>query len=144
MAVQVVAFVLGLEELAELGELLLHLQQPGVADDVAEGTGKGFDHVAVAVLVVAVELRAIMGDAAELFHIMHGVVRGHAHDGAHLITAAVIIRRPALAAYTVQALQDRIVGIALLLQIHTGGKTGRAAADYAYTRVFVHTEYTSL
>ena len=79
-----------------------------------------------------------MGDAAELLHIVHGVVRGHAHDGAHLIALAIVAGGPALAADSGGFLKDGVVGIALLLQIHARGQAGRAAADDADAYVFVH------
>ena len=142
VTVDVVALVLGLQQLAELLELLLHLQKSGDLQDVLLGL-EGLDYLAVLVFVVAVELGAVVGDAAELLHIVDGVVRGHAHDCAHLIAAAVEVRGPALAAYTVTLLQNAVILIALLLQIHTCGKPGRAAANYAYAGVLVHF-YTSV
>ena len=138
VTVDVIALILGLQQFAELGQLLLHLQQPGVADDVAQGSGKGLNDLAVGVLVVAVELGAVVGDAAELLHIVHGVVRGHAHDGAHLIALAVVVGGPALAAHSVRLLKDGVVGIALLLQIHARSQARRAAADDADTHILVH------
>ena len=45
---------------------------------------------------------------------------------------------PALAADAVEALENGVVGIALLLQIHARGQAGRAAADDADARVLVH------
>ena len=138
VAVDVIALVLGLQQLAELLELALHLEHPGVADDVAERTGKGLDHVALAVLVVAVELGTVVRDAAELLDVLNGVVGRNAHDGAHLVTAAVVVRAPALAADAVVALEDHVVLIALLLEIHAGGEARGAAADDGDANVLVH------
>ena len=136
--VEVIALVLGLQQLAEGGQLLLHLQQPGVADEIGKGLRKRLNDVAAAVLVIAVQLRAVVRDAAELFDILHRIVGGDAHDGAHFIPASVVMRAPALAAHAVQTLKNRVVFIALLLQIHTGAQTGRAAADNGDANVFVH------
>ena len=138
VAVEVIALVLGLQQFAEGLELLLHLEQPRIADDVSDGAGKGLDHLAGAVLVVAVELRTVMGDAAELFHIVHRVVGRNTHDGAHLITASVVMRRPALSADTVKALIDGVILIALLFQVHTSAQTSGTAADDGDANVFVH------
>ena len=116
----------------------MYLEQPGVLDDVADGAGERLDHLAGTVLVIAVELRAVVGDAAELFHIMYGVVGRNTHDGAHLIAASVVVRGPALAADTVEALIDGIVLITLLFQVHTRAQAGRTAADDGDANVFVH------
>ena len=138
VAVDVIALVLGLQQLAELLQLALHLEHPGILDDVAERAGKGLDHVALSVLVVTVELGAVVGDAAELFHVMNSIVGGNAHDSAHLIASAVVVGAPALAADAVIALEDHIVFVSLFLEIHAGGKTRRAAADDGDANVLVH------
>ena len=143
VAVDVVALVLGLQQLAEQLELLLHLQHPRILDDVDEGAGEGLDHVALGVLVVAVQLGTVVGDAAELLHVVHRVVAWHAHDGAHLIAPAVVMGRPALAAHAVLALQNGVVRVALLLQVHTGRQAGGASAHNTDANVLIHA-YTSV
>ena len=137
VAVQVVALILGLQQFAELLDLLFHLEQAGDLEDVFLRF-EGFDDLARAVLVVAVEFRAVVGDAAEFFHVVDGIVGGYAHDSAHLIAAAVVGRGPALAADAVEALEDGVVLVSLLLEIHACGETGGAAADDADTGVLVH------
>ena len=84
-----------------------------------------------------------MGDAAELLHIVHGVVRGNAHDGAHLIALAVVVGAPALAAHAILTLQDGVVVVALLFQIHAGREPSGAAADDADAGILVHV-YSSI
>ena len=138
VTVEVIALVLGLQQFAEGFELLLHLEQPGVLDDVSDSAGERLDHLAGTVLVVAVELRAVVGDAAELFHIVHCIVGRNTHDGAHLIAASVVMRRPALAADAVETLIDGVVLITLLFQVHTRAQAGRTAADDGDANVFVH------
>ncbi len=140
VAVEVVAFILGLQKLSEFLELSLHLQETGDLQDVLSGL-EGLDDLAQTVLIVAVELGAVMGDAAEFLHVMHGIIGRNAHDGAHLITAAVIPGRPALAAYPVVLLQDGIVLIPLLLQIHTCGKACGSASDDTDSDVFIHVQF---
>ena len=137
VTVDVIALVLGFQDLAQLLDLLLHLQQAGNLQQVLLGL-EGLDDLALGVLVVPVQLGTVVGDAAELFHIMDSIVGGHAHDGAHLIPAAIVVGRPALAAHPVKPLQDGVVGIALLLQVHACGKTGGAAADDADASVLIH------
>ena len=137
VAVEVIALVLGLQQLTELPDLSFHSEQARDLEDVLLGL-EGLDDVALGVFVVAVELRAVVGDAAELLHVVHGVVGGHAHDGAHLIAAALVGRRPALAAHAVKTLEDGVVEVTLLFQVHARGQARRAAADDADARIFVH------
>ena len=72
-----------------------------------------------------------MGEAAELFNVVDGVVGRNAHDGAHFIAAAIVFRTVALAADVILLLKDRIVLVTLLLQVHSGGKSRGARADDA-------------
>lgn len=129
--------ILGLQELAELLELSLHLEETGDLADVLLGL-KGLDDLAEPVLVVAVQLRAVVRDAAEFLYVVYCVIRRNAHDGSHLIAAAVVIRRPALSADTIVLLKDRVIFVSFLLQIHTCGKACRASSDDADSDVFVH------
>ena len=137
MTVQIIALVLRLQKLAELFHLLLHLEQARDLEDVLFRF-KGFDDVAALVLIVAVQLRAVVGNAAELLDIVHGVVGRNAHDRTHLIPLSVVMRAPALAADAVKPLQNGVVLIPLLLEVHARGKPGRTAADDADARVFIH------
>ena len=137
VSVDVVALVLGLQQLAEELDLLLHLQQARDLQDVLLGL-EGLDDLALAVLVVAVELGAVVRDAAELLHVVHGIVGGNAHDGAHLVALAVVLGRPAFAADSRGSLENRVVGIPLLLEIHAGGEARGAAADDGDANVLVH------
>ena len=137
MAVDVISLVLGLKELAELLELLLHLKKARDLSDVLLGL-EGLDDLAQSVLVVAVELRAVVSDAAEFLNVVHGVIGRNAHDRAHLIAASVVVGRPALAAYPVVLLQDRVVLVTLLLQIHACRKSRRTSADNTDLDVLVH------
>ena len=137
VAVDVVAFVFGLQKLAEFLELALHLEEARYFGDVLLGL-EGLDDLAHAVLVIAVQLRAVMRDPAEFLHVVHGVVRRDAHDGAHLIAAAVVVRRPALAADTVILLKDRVILVAFLFQVHAGRQACGASADDTDFRVLVH------
>ena len=128
VAVDVVAFIFGLQELAEAGDLLLHLQQTGDLREVLRGL-EGLDDLAVHVLVVAVQLRAVVGDAAELLDVVDRVVGRDAHDRAHLVAPPVVVRGVALAAHMVVPLEDGVILVALLLEVHGRGETRRAAAD---------------
>ncbi len=73
MTVYVISLVLGLEELSELLELLLHLEKSWDLEDVLLRFER-LDDFAVLVLVVTIELRTVVSDAAELFYIMYSVV----------------------------------------------------------------------
>ena len=138
VTVDIITLVLGLQQLTELLELTLHLQHPGVLDNVADRSGKGLNHIAGGVFVIAVEFRAVVGDAAEFLHVMDGIVRGNTHNGAHLITASIVVRRPALAADTVEPFINGIVFIALFLQIHACAEAGRATADDCDANILIH------
>ena len=96
------------------------------------------DDVALQVLVVAVQARAVMRDAAEVLDILDGVVRGNAHDGAELVTAAFVFGRMALATDPAVALEDGVVLVTCLLQVHACGKAGRATADDRDAYVLIH------
>ena len=137
MSVHIIAFIFGLQNLTEFLDLLLHLEQTRNLGDILLRL-EGLYHIAGAVFIVAVELRAIMGDAAKLFHIVHCIVGRNAHDCAHLISLAFVGRRPALAAHTVRLFKDHIIIIALFLQVHSGRETGRAAANDCYAYILVH------
>ena len=137
MSVDVIAFVLGLEDLAELLDLLFHLQKTGNLENVLLGLERLYD-LSVPVLVVAVEFRTVVSDPAEVLDILNGVVGGNAHDGAHLVASAVVMRRPAFSAYSVGSLKNGVILITLLFEIHACRKTGRAAAYYADACFFVH------
>ena len=138
VTVEVIALVLGFQQFTKGLELFFHLEQPGVPDDVADRAGKGFDHLTARILIVAVELRTVVGDTAELLDVVNGIVGWNTHDGAHLIAASVVVRRPALAADAIQTLKNGVVLIAFLLQVHTCAEAGGAAADDCDANVFVH------
>ena len=99
---------------------------------------------AVGVFVVAEEHRSFVLDAGEFLDVVDGVIRGNAHDGAHLITFAVESGGPAFAAYAVLLFIDDVVLVAFLLEIHRGRKTGRARADDGNADVFVHIDFSLL
>ena len=82
-----------------------------------------------------------MRHAAELLDVVDGVVRGNAHDGAHLVAAPLVIGRMALAAHPAVALEDDVVLEPGLLEVHAGRKTCRAAADDRDAFVLVNHEF---
>ena len=73
VTIYVISLVLGLEKFAELLELLLHPEKSRDLEDVLLRLER-LNDLTVLVLVVTVELRAVMSDAAELFYIMYSVV----------------------------------------------------------------------
>ena len=128
VAVHIVAFVFGFKKLAEFLDLLLHFQKMRDLRDVFLRL-EGLDDLALLALIVSVELRTVVGDAAEIFDVLYRIIGRNAHNGAHLVAASLVIRRVALAAHMIVFFQYRIVFVALLLQIHGSGQSGRASAD---------------
>jgi hypothetical protein len=91
VAVDVIALVLGLQQFAELLDLVLHLHQARKLQQILLGIER-LNDIALGVLVFPAQRRSVMGDAAELFDIVDRVVGFDAHDGAHLIALAVVHR----------------------------------------------------
>ena len=137
VSVDVISFVFGFQQLAELFHLVLHSQKTRDLKKILLRLER-LDDFALTVLVVSVQFGTVVCDAAEFFRVMHRVIAGNAHDGAHLIAASVICRGPALTAYAVEPLQNRIVFIAFLLQVHTCRQSGGTASNNADAGVFVH------
>ena len=142
VAVHIIASVLGFQNLAELLHLALHLEEAGNLQDIFFGFER-LNHFTGTVFVVSVQFRAVMCDAAEFFHVMHGIVRGHTHNSTHLVSLSLVGGRPALAAYAIGLLVDHIVFIALFLEIHARGKACRASADNCHAYIFVHFHHSS-
>ena len=91
MSVDIIAFILCLQNLPEFFDLLFHLQQAGNLQEILLRF-KRFNYITVTVFIVPVQFRAIMRYTAELFHVMNGIIRRNTHNGSHFITFSLIMR----------------------------------------------------
>ena len=144
VAVDVVALVLLVKQarqLVHLHDLLEKVDLPGL------------ERRAVGVHEFATHLGAVLVRcAAELLALVHGKVGVAAHDRAHLdgavlpLTVGVLDlheRRERLASHVVCPLEDAVVVIAVLLEVHGQRKSRRATTNNADAGVLVHSTHLS-